>query len=608
MSNFTCPADLISVIREEEQNASNKIYRDIHDLEKNHMVLSKVKQGRDIYPHENVDRVEVRASMPAPIAFDEYDLSQKGYKDVTLKGRSDCSNKGGLYVGKANIVDDLACDDECTVNINIGYKEDNHFDYGKAIGSPVECTKKLWHLPINEVKQFWDIYLKKFAQYVSWNRELNFLKYFIRFGGANTTAVDGIIGSSNLFYEGKFLAEPTKGLSVAHLLSYRDRMIASGGLGFGEPLVVPAPKRDIIAAIKFHVEQSNPNAQINIDWREETGEGALRGKTKVEFENICFIVDEMPVKGFFKGGQLIPVFPWKTGAEGFEGLADDYNDQYFNSCVWCEGKSYKMVNLWFFMNPSALTHHKFKPEHNPVDKAAEYDNRVRVITGNSYSLGCNDDNSKFKLRTRVAGRFAFGDTQWMGAGAYLAESSCGVMRDVCGTCDNPEPCANPVGGPEFEKCDGVTDCGEAECIKCGKVPSADGRNCVDEVDLAPCEITLEETAVDTAFTGEASELTLRINGACGRAGTVDYTLTDGSATADSEYTDVSGTATFEEGCTDDFLIVIPIIGSIDPESEFTVELSNPTGDLVLGECITTTVTILDATSDCDGGCSEPVAP
>ncbi len=76
--------------------------------------------------------------------------------------------------------------------------------------------------------------------------------------------------------------------------------------------------------------------------------------------------------------------------------------------------------------------------------------------------------------------------------------------------------------------------------------------------------------------------------------TVDYATVNGSATAGSDYTAVSGTLSFPEGTNSRTIIVpIPEDSLVEGNETFSVILSNPTGEVDLVNPSTTVVTIVD---------------
>ena len=76
---------------------------------------------------------------------------------------------------------------------------------------------------------------------------------------------------------------------------------------------------------------------------------------------------------------------------------------------------------------------------------------------------------------------------------------------------------------------------------------------------------------------------------------VDYTTTDGTATAGSDYTQTSGTVTFLDGEDGTQNITIPILddGASEDEESFFFALSNPEGDANLGNPRSAEITITD---------------
>lgn len=85
----------------------------------------------------------------------------------------------------------------------------------------------------------------------------------------------------------------------------------------------------------------------------------------------------------------------------------------------------------------------------------------------------------------------------------------------------------------------------------------------------------------------------RIGGSAGEV-QIDYATSNGSATADSDYTAASGTLTFADGVTSQ-TFDIPILDDTQSEGHETVtlQLTNPTNGVILGTRATATLTILD---------------
>ena len=125
------------------------------------------------------------------------------------------------------------------------------------------------------------------------------------------------------------------------------------------------------------------------------------------------------------------------------------------------------------------------------------------------------------------------------------------------------------------------------------------------------------TSVDESA-GTAVFQVTRTGGYTG-AVTLQYTTSNGTATAPGDYTTTSGTLTWADGSSRSMRIVVPIIDDTLPEGDetFFVTISNPTGGATLGATTKGTVTILandgggrwiDLTSSPSADLGEPTAP
>jgi len=76
---------------------------------------------------------------------------------------------------------------------------------------------------------------------------------------------------------------------------------------------------------------------------------------------------------------------------------------------------------------------------------------------------------------------------------------------------------------------------------------------------------------------------------------VTYATVNGSATAGSDYTSTTGTLTWQAGETGLKTFTVPVLtdSAAEGPETFTVNLSNPTGGVVIGSPGTVTVTIAD---------------
>lgn len=93
--------------------------------------------------------------------------------------------------------------------------------------------------------------------------------------------------------------------------------------------------------------------------------------------------------------------------------------------------------------------------------------------------------------------------------------------------------------------------------------------------------------------GEATVTVTRTAGQLGEV-TVQYATSNGTATADEDYTAVTGILTFAAGqVSSTFTIPITNNANLEGNETFNVTLSNPTGGAILGTNATTVVTIAD---------------
>lgn len=111
------------------------------------------------------------------------------------------------------------------------------------------------------------------------------------------------------------------------------------------------------------------------------------------------------------------------------------------------------------------------------------------------------------------------------------------------------------------------------------------------------------TSTSVSEIEEAGTINVSVTRTGGREGaaTVDYTTSNGTATAGSDFTNTSGTLTFAAG---EFTktIAIPLIDDSSTESDetFQITLSNAGGNTTLGTPAIATVTVVDGDADSDG--------
>ena len=121
---------------------------------------------------------------------------------------------------------------------------------------------------------------------------------------------------------------------------------------------------------------------------------------------------------------------------------------------------------------------------------------------------------------------------------------------------------------------------------------------------AACHIAgFVESEVEAQESAGTVSLVVELQGGVGScAGTVDVATVDGTAVVGDDYEAVTATLTFEEN--DDRVETVDIAILADDEGDggetFTVELSNPTGDIT-GTGDPATVTIVEGAPDAEDG-------
>lgn len=110
----------------------------------------------------------------------------------------------------------------------------------------------------------------------------------------------------------------------------------------------------------------------------------------------------------------------------------------------------------------------------------------------------------------------------------------------------------------------------------------------------PTGLQLSAAAYSSFESNQNASITVTRTGDVSAATTVVYATADGTATAGSDYTAVSGTLTFASGETSK-TIVVPLVNDnvYEGNKTFTLTLSNPSGGTLLMTPATATVTIVD---------------
>lgn len=127
-------------------------------------------------------------------------------------------------------------------------------------------------------------------------------------------------------------------------------------------------------------------------------------------------------------------------------------------------------------------------------------------------------------------------------------------------------------------------------------PSSAALTIVDD-DATPLPGTLSFSVGTLTRSESQTTATLTVSRTGGTSGAVgvSYTTVAGTATAGSDYTTTAGTLSWGDGVATARTITVPLLPDTDdePNEQFTVVLSAPTGGATLGATTTATVTITD---------------
>tara|TARA_R110000851_G_scaffold66315_7_gene150109 strand:+ start:1 stop:987 length:987 start_codon:yes stop_codon:yes gene_type:complete len=325
------------------------------------------------------------------------------------------------------------------------------------------------------------------------------------------------------------------------------------------------------------------------------------GREFAEYDGIRCVFNEMPVRGYYKpvgesAGEtlhdFVRVYHWKNEVNEDGGLSAEPNHDFDSPFVVVDGVRHAMVTLAFVINKKSFRRFglgaaKKYMGNKPVGQAFD----MRVLDG--AHLDCNDYDDKFKIVTRHSFRFKVMKAELSGCIAYRHSRPEGYVIAP------HEPVEGDIveafSGPEqFELCAAGT-CDKSNCA-CEGLDADSNGDCVAAGTKS--QVVLEPAVTARVlYLGDdiAVELEVVRQGNTNGTGTVDFAFADIAGLNGTHYTGVDGTITFLEGESGSEAVQFIVTDAIDPATlaDFTVTLSNATGDLELGSSVVTTVSIED---------------
>lgn len=604
-----CPKKIISALHKEALEVTNivdELTYDDHD----HYALSRIKDGGVRDPHDNDDSIIYGKARQPYKEYKEVDYTDKDLIEGEMNAVG-CTGTQTEFTTSINDIRDNACAGECIIDFAQGFRRLGYHDYDFKPKTPVVCAAELAGKGRRYVEAFFKGFVDNFTEFGMDNFDANLLNKVIRFGGANAS-----VQGPNQFEvtSGAFVAPPTGRLTVWFLEKMFTRMQREKAIPKGGKLELEMERQDWIDAVIYHQMIRNPNASYQFDFGKDV-EGDMAGRESHTYGNIKVYFTNTPVKGYFKrvgtssGGdpvwQFVRIYHWMNEAGEEGGVVNGPNHDYDRAYVWCEGIRYPMVKLAFMIHPESFTRYGLNKIVKPGGEVASNNYDVKLLDG-PWLAGeaCgNDYNEKFKLVARHQFRLRLARPEWSGAIAYLASDPEGYSLPICNTDIDPTD-PQPANAQVFEDCGGPSVCENEQCVACGKVADANG-NCVtaDDGEDDPESVLAFSPCGDftTAWTGEQTIAILRVKrtGSLRKAASVAYTLTPGTATTPTHYTDVSevpGTLSWDAFDGTDKLIKIRInAGSgSDTVLQLTAALNaTPTNADTDEDCDSLTISIED---------------
>ena len=591
----------------EDTPRHNKISDDrIHQNSTDSMVLSKVKYMGAIDHNDNVDEVRYGKAKPAATQLREYGSTIKDYVDGSMSAHDQSTSKSGLINTLVNDESDRSCDDTpTTIKTAMGFEILGSINLEDEFQSEVFCAKELLRQGKRHIRKAHMSAIETITDHKIWNLKQNLLQQVVKRGGANSSILAPHMGSS-IFSEGRFIAPPVGTISWAFLREYRQGFVRTGALDASKGvLTLQGPKQDAIDAVLYDKKLQYGAAFVQSPEVYKDEVGIMKGREYIEYDQIRIYFNEYPRKFYAKqvgvnNWEYREIFPWVNSSEKTTaGVKEEDNPDYWKTEIVVDGQRCPVLIGMDMIHEEAMCRYGLNPGMNYEDTPVGNEMQITVRTGAdlSHLPGGNSFYDKWQYVYRVDTRLVLKRTEWMGTILYLSTTPPSYLRTPNRNCE-PSFLDSSLSPVEFERTSGK-DCGP-----CGTQDQEVG-------DLVNPLLTPSPT-VEVYYEGEGSEMALsvRLSDVPSIDGTVDYEITDETASFGTHYTHTpegadsarkTGTLSFEAGCDPTIKIPIDLLAS-DPAGglTFKVNLTDASGGLELGsEMIETTVCILDNSEDCE---------
>lgn len=586
----------ISALKEDKDRTTDLVFDDMQKSKA--FVMSQIPDGGVVDYNDNNDTIEYTAAMQAHRQYRDIDADPRDLVAGKMEGRDE-NGQTGLFETQVNEIDENACSGTCRFRFGQGFKTYTTRDYELPMSTDVVCARDYIRKGRAHVDGYFKGLTKSFREYGKDNFEANLMNLVIANGGANAS----VLGANEFrVTSGGFVAPPQNRMSIHFLRQYRQYMIRENALDETNHLEIEMPREDWFDAVAEDQVRRNlmgGQASFNTDTFDDK-RGNLLGKEFGTYDGIRCVFNELPVRGYYRptgtsaGGEVyhdfVRVYHWKNEVNEDGGISAEPNHSYDAPHIVVDGLRYPMVTLAFCIHKKSFTRYglgaakKYMGE-KPVGQ--NFDMAVR----DGADIDCNDFRDKFKIVTRHSFRFKVEKAELSGALAYLHSRPAGYVIAATGV-EQVAPTAAFASPEAYEKCEAGT-CDKSNC-GCAGLEADDNGGCVTAGTKS--QVNLEPAAVATVlFLGDSIDVEIEVvrAGNSNGAGTVDYTITDGTAAEGTDFSAADGTITFADGESGSFAIPIEVIAATAATQDFTITLSNPTGALELGSSVTTVVTIED---------------
>ncbi len=368
------------------------------------------------------------------------------------------------------------------------------------------------------------------------------------------------------------------------------------GSGWTGPIVYAIGHSSLQAMLKNHKTscgyELNSSPFTSSDMRLNAVEGEM-----FQIGDITFKILTNPPRGYItqEGSgtyKFNRVDPRQLQAGNGAGITAEYDAQYQNAWITCGGRTYKMIELSYFIHPTAAYTQPFAMAQVPgVPVDTRFNMEVKVVRG-AY-LDCNVDDNKFVLRARHFYKFVPHDPRLMGCVAHCyapyqrfhhAPVECDLTTEVL------EVGSNELCPPLDNACCDVEGGSDPTAPRCVDPTAAEPNptNGVGEIRA--------ETVVLAVEGGTSVTICAERFGGCSGAASIQADTSNGTATAGVDYTavvaEVLSWADGEQGLK---CFNVTLVGTT-AGGTFDVDWTAATGATTVSDFVTpTVVTIPDAT-------------